>query len=132
MRRGSLAPVALQGIFAGWNRRVPHGIKIATFCDDEEVQEVFTSTNVRTRETVFPLFGDAGTRSATEAEFQEFGESVRVTKCCGDISGKNSGETEQSRHESARATPREIQIKQEDRKSLVNIPRIPQASCSRT
>ena len=57
---------------------MPHGIKIATFRDDGEVEEVFTSTTVRTRDTVFPLFGVAGTRSATEAEFQEFGESVRV------------------------------------------------------
>ena len=78
MRRGSLDPIALQGIFAGWNRRVPHGIKIATFRDDGEVEEVFTSTTVRTRDTVFPMFGDAGTKSATEAELQEFGESARV------------------------------------------------------
>ena len=28
--------------------------------------------------TVFPLFGDAGTKSATEARLQEFGESVRA------------------------------------------------------
>ena len=82
MRRGSLDPNALQGIFVGWNRRVQHGIKIATFrCDGEveevfgEVEEVFRSTTVRTRDTVFPLFGDAGTKSATEAEL---GESVRV------------------------------------------------------
>ena len=39
---------------------------------------MFTSTTVPTRDTVFPLFGDAGTRSATEAELQEFGESVRA------------------------------------------------------
>ena len=75
MRRGSLDPIVLQGIFVGWNRRVPHGIKIATFRDDGEVEEVFTST---TRDTVFPLFGDAGTRSAIEAELQRFGESVRA------------------------------------------------------
>ena len=56
---------------------MPHGIKTATFRDDGEVEEVFTSTNVRTRDTVFLLFGDAGTKSATEAELQEFGESVR-------------------------------------------------------
>ena len=37
-----------------------------------------TSTTVRTRDTVIPLFGDAGTKSATEVELQEFGESVRV------------------------------------------------------
>ena len=78
VRRGSLDPIALQGIVVGWNRRVPHGIKIATFRDDGEVGEVFTSTTVPTRDTVFPLFGDAGTRSATEAELQEFGESVRA------------------------------------------------------
>ena len=57
---------------------MPHGIKIATFRDDGEVEEVFTNTTVRTRGTVFPLFGDAGTKSATEAELQEFGESVRA------------------------------------------------------
>ena len=78
MRRESLDPIALQGIFVTWNRRVPHGIEIATFRDDGEVEEVFTGTTVRTRDTVFPLFGDAGTKSATEAELQEFGESVRV------------------------------------------------------
>ena len=41
-------------------------------------ESVFTSTIVRTRDTVFPLFGDAGTKSATEPELQEFGESVRA------------------------------------------------------
>ena len=55
-----------------------HQNKIATFRDDGEVQEVFTSTTVRTRDTVFPLFGGGGTKPATEAELQEFGESVRV------------------------------------------------------
>ena len=40
----------------------------------------------------------------------------------------NSGERSQSRPESARKTHREIQIKQEDLKSLVDIPRLPQAS----
>ena len=78
VRRGSLDPIALQPIFGGWYRRVPHGIKIATFRDDGEVEEAFTSTTVRTRDTVFPLFGDAGTQPATEAELQEFGESVRA------------------------------------------------------
>ena len=67
VRRGNLDPIALQGFFVRWNRRVPHGIKIATFRDYGEVEEVFTSTTARTRDTVFPLFGDAGTRSATEA-----------------------------------------------------------------
>ena len=47
VRRGSLDPIALQGIFVAWNRRVPHGIKIATFRNDGEVEEVFTSTTVR-------------------------------------------------------------------------------------
>ena len=75
LRRGSLDPIALQGIFVGRNRRVPHGIKNGTFHDDGDV---FTSTTVRTRDTVFPLFGGAGTKPATEAELQEFGESVRV------------------------------------------------------
>ena len=78
VRRGSLDPIALQGILVGWNRRVPHGNKIATFRDDGEVEEVFTSRTVRTCDTVFRLFGDAGTKSATEAELQEFGESVRA------------------------------------------------------
>ena len=50
---------------------MPHGTKIATFRDDGEVEEVFTSTTVRTRDTVFPFFGDAGTKSATGAELQE-------------------------------------------------------------
>ena len=68
VRRESLEPIALQEILVGWNRRVPHGINIATFRDDGEVEEVFTSTTVRTRDTVFPLIGDAGMRSATEAE----------------------------------------------------------------
>ena len=72
MRRGSLDPIALQGFFVGWNRRVPHGIKIATFRDDGEVEEVFTSTTVRTRDRVFPLFGDAGSK------LQEFGEIARA------------------------------------------------------
>ena len=71
-------PIALQGIFVGWNRRVPHGMEIATLRDDGDVEEVFTSTIVRTRGAVFPLFGDAVTKSATEAELQEFGENVRA------------------------------------------------------
>ena len=66
VRRGSLEPIALQGIFVGWNRRVPHGIKIATFRNDGEVEEVFTSTTVRTRDTVFSLFSGAGMKPATE------------------------------------------------------------------
>ena len=78
MRRGSLDPIALQGIFVVWNRRVPHGTKVATFCDDGEVEEVFTSETVRSCDTVFPSFGGAGTKSATEAELQECGESVRM------------------------------------------------------
>ena len=62
--------------FVGWNRRVPHDIKIATFRDDGEVEEVFTSTTVRTRDAVFPVFGGAGAKPATEAELREFGENV--------------------------------------------------------
>ena len=62
----------------GWIRRLPHGIKIATFRDNGEVDEVFTSTTVRTRDTMFLLFGVAGTKPATEAEVPEFGESVRA------------------------------------------------------
>ena len=57
---------------------MPHSIKIATCRDDGEVEEVFTSKTVRTRDTVFPLFGDAVTKPATEEELQEFGESVRA------------------------------------------------------
>ena len=41
--------------------------------------------------------------------------------------GTNSGDTSHSRPESARKTPREIQIKQEDLKSLVDLPRLPHA-----
>ena len=52
-------------------------------------------------------------------------------KWCGNKPRTNSGETNQSRPESARKTPREIQIKQEDLKSLVVIPRLPQASRNR-
>ena len=48
VRRGSLDPITLQGRFVGWNRRVPHGINIVTVRDDGEVEEVFTSTTVRT------------------------------------------------------------------------------------
>ena len=51
-----------------------------------------------------------------------------VTKWC----GTNSGEASQSRLESARKTSREIQIKQEDLKSLVDIPRLKHASGNRT
>ena len=47
---------------------MPHGINIATFRDDGEIEEVFTSTTVRTRDTVFHEFGGAGMRAATEAE----------------------------------------------------------------
>ena len=77
VRRGSLDPIALQGIFVDWNRRVSHGIKIGNFRDDGEIEEVFKNTTVRTRDTMFPLFGDAGTKSATEAKLQKFGVSVR-------------------------------------------------------
>ena len=55
---------------------MPHGIKIATFRNDGEVEEVFTSTTERTRDT--HLFSGAGMKPATETELQEFGESVRV------------------------------------------------------
>ena len=43
-----------------------------------KVEEVCTSTTVRTLDTVFLLFGDAGTKPAIEAELQGFGESVRA------------------------------------------------------
>ena len=45
--------------------------------------------------------------------------------------GTNSGEASQSRPESARKTSPEIQIKQEDFKSLIDIPRLPHASGNR-
>ena len=54
-----------------------------------------------------------------------------VTKWCGNKPRSNSGEAIQSRPESARRKPREIQIKQEDLKSLVDTPRLPQASGNR-
>ena len=54
-----------------------------------------------------------------------------VTKQCGHEHKINPGEKSQSRPESARKTSREIQIKKEDRKSLVDIPRLPQASGNR-
>ena len=57
VRRGGLDPVAVEGIFVGWNREVPHSIKIGTFGDDGEVEEVLATTTVRTRDTVLPLFG---------------------------------------------------------------------------
>ena len=50
-----------------------------------------------------------------------------VTKWC----GTNSGEASENRPESARKTSPEIQIKQEDLKSLVGIPRLPHASGNR-
>ena len=78
VRRGSLDPVAVQWIFVGWNRRMPHGINIASFCDNGEVEEVFTSTTVRTRDTVFPSFGGAGFRSVIEAKVHEFGDMTRT------------------------------------------------------
>ena len=70
VRRGSLDLIALQGIFVGWNRRMPHGIKIATFRDDGEVEEVFTRTTVQTRGTVFPC-------SAMPARSQRLKQSSR-------------------------------------------------------
>ena len=54
-----------------------------------------------------------------------------VTKWCGNMSGAKSGGTSPSRHESARKTHREIQIKQEDLKSLAAFPRLPHASGNR-
>ena len=54
--------------FVGWNRSVPRGINIATSSDDGAIEEVFTSTTVGSRDTVFLLFRGAGMRSATEAK----------------------------------------------------------------
>ena len=48
-----------------------------------------------------------------------------VTKSCEEQPGADSGRTNKSRPESARKTPKEIQIKQEERKSLVDIPKLP-------
>ena len=74
VRRGSLGPLPCKEFLL--QQESPHGIKIATFRDDGEVEEVFTT--VRTRDTVFPSFGGAGMKRATETELQEFGESVEV------------------------------------------------------
>ena len=54
-----------------------------------------------------------------------------VTKLCEKQPEADSGKASKGRPESARRTPREIQIKQEERKSLVDIPRIPLASRNR-
>ena len=62
-RRGSLGPIVLQGNFVGLTRRVPHGIKFAISRYNGEVEEVFPSTTVRTCDTLFLLFGGAGTKS---------------------------------------------------------------------
>ena len=51
--RDSRDPLAIQDIFFGWNRSVPRGINIATSSDDGEIEEVFTSTTVGSRDTVF-------------------------------------------------------------------------------
>ena len=48
---------------------MPHGIKIATFRDDGEVEEVFTSTTVRTRDSLCPLFGDAARSQQLKQSF---------------------------------------------------------------
>ena len=50
-----------------------------------------------------------------------------VSKWC----GPNSGEASRSRSKSARKMSQELQIKQEDLKSLVDIPRLPHASGNR-
>ena len=60
--------------------------------------------------------------------------NIATLTCCSRSSHKvvwKSRETSPSRHESARKAPREVQIKQEDLKSLVDIPRLPQASKNR-
>ena len=54
-----------------------------------------------------------------------------VTKLCEKQPQADSGKASKSRQESARRTPREIQIKHEERKSLVDIPRLPPASGNR-
>ena len=76
--RDSRDPLAIQEILVGWNRSVPRGINIATSSDDGEIEEVFTSTTVGSRDTVFLLFRGAGMRSATEAKLQEFGDMTRM------------------------------------------------------
>ena len=60
--------------FVGWNRRAASTLR--PFSVDGEVEEVFTSTTLRTHDTVFLLFGSAGTKLAIEAKLQEFGENV--------------------------------------------------------
>ena len=70
--RDSRDPQAIQDIFVGWNRSVPPS------SDDGEIEEVFTSTTVGSRDTVFLLFRGAGMRSATEAKLQEFGDMTRM------------------------------------------------------
>ena len=42
----------------------------ATFRYDTEVEEVFASTTVRTREAVFQLFGGAGTKFGKKSKFE--------------------------------------------------------------
>ena len=54
-----------------------------------------------------------------------------VTKWCGKQSRADSGEAIESRPESARRTPREIQIKQEELKSSDDFPRLPPDSGNR-
>ena len=54
-----------------------------------------------------------------------------VTKLCGKLPEADSGKASKGRPESARRTPREIQIKQEERKLLADIPRLPLASGNR-
>ena len=54
-----------------------------------------------------------------------------VTKQCEKQPEADSGKASKGRPVSARRTPRKIQIKQEERKSLVDFPRLPTASGSR-
>ena len=54
-----------------------------------------------------------------------------VTMLCEKQPEEDSGKASKGRPESARRTPREIQIKQVERKSLVDIPRLPPASGNR-
>ena len=55
VRRGSLDPIALRGFLWAGTGGCHTASKVATFRDDVEVEEVFTSRTVRTRGTVFPF-----------------------------------------------------------------------------
>ena len=63
-------PIALRGFLWAGTGGCHTASKVATFRDDVEVEEVFTSRTVRTRGTVFPSFGSACTRGARPDEVE--------------------------------------------------------------